>query len=787
MSSTTRPTKTTTITASGTAPGTTPGKAPEQPTACILCPENCGLLVSTEAGRITRIRGDKNHPTSRGYLCQKAQKLDHYQNNPNRLTSPLRRRPDGTFEEVSWDTAIVGIAAELRRIRDTHGGHSLAYYGGGGQGNHMGGAYAGTLRVAMKTRYLYTALAQEKTGGFFVNGRLFGNQQCHPTEDVEHSDYVLFIGTNPWQSHGFPRARKVLQTLAKDPARTMVVVDPRRTETAQRADMHLQVKPGGDAHFMLAMLGVLVQEELYDRDFLDRRTTGFASLRPVLRAIDVDAYARLAGLDPEAVRTVARGYARAKAGCVRTDLGLEHSPHSTLNTYLSKLLFLLSGHFGKPGGNNLHVQLVPLIGHSKEPHEGGRRTRVTGTHEISKMYPPNILPAEIDCDHPERIRGVVVDSSNPLVSAADTQAYRRAFGKLELLVVIDVALTETARLAHWVLPVHSQFEKWEATFFNLEFPDNFFHLRRPVFQPRGNTLPEQEIYRRIAVAMGEIPERFPVLEQVARMHRRYPRLKLLQGALMAAFKLKPKWRRYAPIILYQTLGEALPEGARTAAVLWALCQKFAEEHPYAVKNAGVLDTGAGLGEALFARVLGSPSGAVISAHRHSDMWSFIAHKDGRIHLDIPEMLAEIADLGRESGLGAPEGAQDGEYPFVLLAGERRSYNANTIIREESWRQKDADGALKVHPDDAEALGLAEGGQAVCESARGQVTVRVTVSDEVLPGVVSLPHGFGMDEDRGDGNVVRTGPRINELTVAEHCDAIAKTPFHKHVPVRIRAL
>ena len=755
----------------------------EQPTACILCSENCGLLVTTEAGRITRVRGDRRHPTSRGYLCQKAQKLDHYQNNPNRLSAPLRRKPDGSFEKVSWETAIAGIARDLRCIRDTHGGHSLAYYGGGGQGNHMGGAYAGTLRVAMQTRYLYTSLAQEKTGGFWVNGRLFGSQRCHPTEDVEHSDYVLFIGTNPWQSHGIPRARKVLQAIAKDPARTMVVIDPRRTETAQRADIHLQVKPGGDAHLMLAMLATLVKESLYDRDFVARRTTGFEVLRPILEAVDVDAYCRRAGLEPATVRAVTRGFAGAKAGCMRADLGLEHSPHSTLNTYLSKLLFLLTGHFGKVGCNNLHTSLVPLIGHSKEPHEGGRQTRVTKTREISKLYPPNVLPAEIDCDHPERVRGVIVDSSNPLITAADTQAYREAFGKLELLVVIDVALTETAQLAHWVLPVQSQYEKWEATFFNLEFPENFFHLRRPIMAPRGNTLPEPEIYRRIAVAMGEIPDRFPVLSRVARIHRRYPRFKLLQGALLAAFKLRPKWRRYAPSILYQTLGAALPDGAKTAAVLWAVSQKFAEDHAYAVKNAGIEDTGAGLGEALFERILQRSEGSVISAHRYSDMWSLIEHGDGSIHLDIAEMLAEVAEL--DEAPGGP--GDDDDFPFVLLAGERRSYNANTIIRDERWRKRDAEGALKVHPDDAEALGLVEGGQALCESARGQVTVRVTVSDEILPGVVSLPHGFGMDEKQSDGRLVRTGPCINELTASDHCDDIAKTPFHKHVPVRIRGL
>ncbi|MEM8934462.1 MAG: molybdopterin-dependent oxidoreductase, partial [Acidobacteriota bacterium] len=474
-----------------------------QPTACILCSLNCGLEVQVADGHLAKIRGDRAHPVSQGYQCQKASRLDFYQNGKNRLASPLRRREDGSFEEISWDQAIREVAAKLRTLRDTHGGHTLAYYGGGGQGNHMGGAYSSTLRAAMGTRYIYNSLAQEKTGGFWVNGELFGRQTCHPSEDVEHADFVLFIGTNPWQSHGFPQARKVLNAIARDPERTMVVVDPRRTETAKKADIFLQVRPGGDAWLMLAMLGTIVQENLEDQDFLDRRTTGWPELRQRLRTIDVDAAARRAGVDADAIRDVARGLAAAERGCVRTDLGLEHSPNSTLNTYLSKLLFLVTGQFGKPGTVNLHAHLVPLIGHSKSPDEGGRRTRVTGMREISKFYPPNILPAEIDTDHPERLRGLVVDSANPLMTAADTHAYRRAFAKLDLLVVIDVAMTETARHADYVLPASSQFEKWEATFFNLEFPTNFFHLRPPVVDPAADTLTEQEIYRRIAVAMDE--------------------------------------------------------------------------------------------------------------------------------------------------------------------------------------------------------------------------------------------------------------------------------------------
>ena len=744
-------------------------------TACILCSLNCGLEVEIDDGHFTSIRGDREHPVSAGYQCQKATRLDFYQNSSERVTSPLKRLPDGSFEEISWDRAIREIADELVRIRDTHGGHSLAYYGGGGQGNHIGGAHAGGLRAAMGTRYIYNSLAQEKTGGFWLNGRLFGRQTCHPSEDVHHSDYVLFIGTNPWQAHGIQRARQVVNELSRDPARTMVVVDPRRTETAERADVHLQVRPGGDAHLLLAFLGTIVQEGLADEEFLARHTTGWEVLKPALEAVPVDDYARSAGIDPATAREVACGFARAKAGCVRTDLGLEHSLHSTLNCYLAKLLFLLPGHFGKPGTNNLHSYLMPLIGHSDESGPRAGRTRVTGMAEISKFYPPNILPLEIDTDHPERLRGLVVDSSNPMVTAADTQAYRDAFAKLDLLVTIDVAMSETARLSHYVLPASSQYEKWEATFFNLEFPVNYFHLRPPLFPPASGTLPEPEIYRRIVVAMGELPARFPLLERIAQIDRRLPRLRLFPLALAATLKLKPRLKPYLALLLHETLGAALPGGARVAAVLWGASRFFVGRHAAAVRRAGVRDRGAGLGEALFSRILESPSGAIISEHEYPDVFAMIRHADGKIHLEVPEMLDELEELAAER-----VGRED-EFPLVLIGGERRSYNANTIIRENDWRRSDGDGALKIHATDAVALGLESGGLAVCESRRGRVEVRVEITDELEPGVVSLPHGYGLDHSE-DG---RSGPRLNELTESAHCDGVAKTPFHKHIPVRVR--
>lgn len=749
-----------------------------RPTACILCSLNCGLTVTVRDGHLGAIRGDPAHPVSRGYLCQKAGRLDHYQNHADRLRTPLERQPDGSFRPVSWDQAIGAIAARLGALRDRHGGHALAYYGGGGQGNHLGGIYAGALRAAMGTEYLYSALAQEKTGDFWVNGKLFGRQTCHLTEGLEECDLALFVGTNPWQAHGIPRARALLKELAADPRRTLVVVDPRRTETAALARLHLRPRPGTDAFWMAAVLALLVRRGLPDPGFHARRTRGLEEVTAALAAVDPAAYAARAGLALADLEELARLLATARAASVRVDLGLQQSPHSTLNSWLEKLLFLLPGHFGRPGTNAFHTFLLPLIGHSDEA--APLRTRVTGTPEIAKLFPPNVLPAEIDTDHPERIRGLVVDSANPLVSGADTAAYEAAFGKLELLVVIDVAMTETARAAHYVLPAASQYEKPEATFFTLGFPSNAFHLRAPVLPPLAGTLPEPEIYRRLVVAMGALPERFPLLAWVARLDRRFPALGLYPAALGAALALRPAWRPHAALILMETLGKALADGPAAAAPLWFAAHRYAQRHADAVRRAGIPGTGRALGEALFAGILASPSGLTMSVHEHADTWGFVRHPDGRIRLDVPEMLEALRALGRE--LAAP--ASDPDFPFTLIAGERRSFNANTIYRDPAWRRADPEGALRIHPEDAARLGLADGDRARCESRRGAVEVTIETTESVLPGMVTLPHGYGL-EHPGEGGVrSEAGPRINRLTDAAWCDPIARTPFHKAVPVRV---
>lgn len=741
-------------------------------TACILCSRNCGLEVDVEDGRFTKIRGDDGCPSSKGYICQKAARLQHYQSHADRLQHPLRRTADGSFERVSWDEAIQDIAARLVDIKQRHGGKAFAFYGGGGQGNHLGGAYGRQLLRAMGSHYLYNALGQEKTGDFWLNGRMFGRQTCHTTEDVENADFVMFIGTNPYQAHGIQNARDTLKHIKNDPARTMVVIDPRRTETARMADFHLPLRPGTDAYLMAALLAIIVRENLHDEDFLARNCTGFDAVCDALMKVPVEEYIAHTDLNPADVHTVARGFATARRACVRVDLGIQQTLNSTLNSYLEKLLFLLTGNFGIEGGNNLHAVFIPIIGHSDENNPKVVRTARHHMFPIAGIFPPNILASEIDHDGQDRVRALFVDSGNPALTTADSVAMQKALDRLELLVVVDVAMTETSRHAHYVLPASSQFEKYEATGFNLEFPTNYFHLRHPVFDPLADTLGEAEIYTRLLEAMGCIPKRFPVLRWVggaepeATSHLGY------LGALALAVKLRPELAPYAASILYRTLGPRFGPAA-SAVTLLPMSIAYATRHAKAVKRIGVAGGKLTLGTGLFRRIMSSSQGTVISAHHREEMWGLMGTPDQRVRLAVPEMLQSLQELRTPP-------TRDPHFPLVLMAGERRSYNANQIFRDPQWRKTDPHGSLSVHPEDATKFGLTDGSRALCRTRRGSLEVVISINDSTRPGFVTLPHGYGMRFTDG----VPAGPQLNLLTASEDCDPLTFTPHHKYVPAML---
>jgi anaerobic selenocysteine-containing dehydrogenase len=741
-------------------------------TACILCSINCGIEVQLEGRRLARIRGDRKHPASQGYTCEKPARLDRYQNGRHRLTSPLRRRADGSFEAVDWDTAIREVAAGFARVRDQHGGASILYYGGGGQGNHLPGAYARATRAALGSVYASNALAQEKTGEFWVDGQLFGRPSCHTAPDFERAEVAVFLGKNPWQSHGFPRARAVLREIARDPARALVVIDPRRTETAELADFHLQVRPGADAFVLAALLAVLAEEDLVDRAFLAAHASGGEDVLAALAGVPIADYCARAGVAEERVRAVARRIGRAGSVSILEDLGIQQAPHSTLNSYLEKLVALLTGNFAKPGAINLHTHFGALIGRGN----ADRRSPVGGHRIIAGMIPCNAIADEILTDHPKRFRALLVESANPAHSLADSQRMRQAIEALEFVVAIDVALTETARLADYVLPAASQFEKWEATFFTLEFPHNVFHLRAPLLEPLPGTLPEAEIHARLTRALGAFTD-----EDLGPLHAAAAQGRgAFAGAFFQALARNPKLGALAPVVLYETLGRTLPDGAAAAAVLWALAHQAAQAYPESVRRAG-FDGGSPIeqGERLFDAILASRSGVVFSDDPPAATWERVETDDGRIRLAIPDLLAELRGLRDED-----PAARDPAFPFVLAAGERRTSTANTIYRDPSWRRKDTQGALRMNPEDAARLGLGDGGRARVTTKRGSVVAVVELTDTLQPGHVSLPNGLGLSYPDEHGREVVHGVAPNELTASEDRDWLAGTPWHKHVRARV---
>ncbi len=387
--------------------------------------------------------------------------------------------------------------------------------------------------------------------------------------------------------------------------------------------------------------------------------------------------------------------------------------------------------------------------------------------------PCNIIPDEILGNHPDRFRALLVESGNPVHSIADSQRMREALRSLDLVVVIDVALTETAREADYVLPAASQFEKWECTFFNLEFPHNFFHLRRPVFAPMAGTLPEYEIHSRLCRALGAYTDDdLAPLRAAARVGR---------DAYTAAFLTlgmeRPELGKLAAVILYETLGPTLttPEGidAAGAAAVWGLAHRCAAAYADSIRRAGIAGEGLALGDALFDAIVANPSGITFTVDDYDETMKRLETPDQRISLAIPRLLDEF------DGLAASPASAHPEYPLVLSAGERRSSTANTIFRDPAWRKKDTQGALRLSPADAVALGLTNGDRARVTTKRGSAVATVEVTDVMLAGHISLPNGFGLGTS---SDAVGIAP--NELTSADDRDWFAGTPHHKHIPARL---
>jgi len=722
-----------------------------------------------EDNRMVKIRPDKANPRSRGYACRKGLNVLYHQYPADRLTEPLRRA-GGRFEPISWDRAINEIADKLQVLLDKHGPRCLAYMGGSAQGGHMEAGFGLGLIRALGSQNYYSSAGQEFSGAWWVNGRMLGKQYNVTVPDEQAAEMLVAWGWNGMQSHQMPRAPLVLKEFSQDPARLLVAVDPRRSETAGLADRHLALRPGTDAILTKAMIALILREGWENQTYLDRHVAGWDRIRPWFEDFDIQGALDVCQLDFQPVREICR-LMTTRRWCFHTDLGIFMGRNSTLSSYLINLLGTVCGIFGVRGGNVIPGMSVPMGFHADERSEKTWRTAVTGMPPAAAgSFPPSVMPEEILSDHPRRLRAVLVSACNPLRAYPDTQAYEKAFGKLDLLVVNDIVMSESARLAHYVLPCRTFYESWDTTFFPWTYPEVFMQLRRPIVQPPEKCLEAAQIFTRLADRMGQIPDIPDALYKAAEVDR------LGFGAKLMGYAARtPQALARMPFVLAKTLGCHWDSAARAG--LWGVLMTAPGAFRNNAARAG-FEAGMDQGDRIFQALLDTPEGIWIGRADEGNPMDGIKTPSGKIEVYIAELENGVRRLSPENE--ARDLKLPADFPLVLNAGRHMQYNANTLMRNPAWNRGKRACTVALSPADAETLGLADGQPVTVTTEAGSATGELEVSEQVRQGMVLIPHGFGLVYD-GEAH----GINANHLTKNTHRDPMG-TPLHRFIPCRIEA-
>lgn len=739
---------------------------PWKKTACVLCANRCGLEVQVENNHIIKVHGDKDSPLSEGYVCRKGLNVAFHQHNKDRVLFPLKK-VGNRFERISWDQAIGEISEKLKSILDQHGPQALASLVGGGEFSFLSMPFPIRLVRRLGSRWNYSAANQEFSGRYWAHGMTFGNQNIQMESDFENCDLLMLIGKNPMMSHNFQQARRRLAKMSKDPDRLLVVVDPRVSETARIADIHLALRPGTDALLVKAMIAVILDEGLYHKDYVDRHAEGFKEILPWFADFNVKAALKLCDLDYHQVVEVCRELATRRSS-ILDDLGILMNRHSALVSYLIVVLLTLCGRIGVPGGNYM------LGGGSGSGPRDPRvwKTLKTGIPAINGMFPPNVLPEEIVSDHPERLRAVFSYASNPLRSYADTTAYEKAFQKLDLLVVAEIVMSETAALAHYVLPCKTYFESWDG-FAGDGVSLIYARMTAPVLEPEGEQKENGEIYTLLADAMGIIP---PIPESLYESAQSGD-LMAYGRKLMEFLAAAPESGKVLNFIIAKTLGAAM--GSVHLASIFPAFMQLSKTRQEEAEKAG-FSMGPEQGLSIYQKVMRHPQGVLIGIRDPGkNIETQLSTRNIRIQLYSPEVddwIKKINPIDEERQLEL-----DARFPLILMAGRHMDMNANTGMRDPDWNKDKRACTLVINPSDAQGLGIFDRQMVKVITAAGEETIEVEISADARKGQVIIPHGFGLVYSG-----VQYGVNVNRLTKNTNRDFVG-TPMHRYVPCRVEAI
>jgi len=693
---------------------------------CPLCEAACGILVDLDGERIRSIRGDADDPFSRGYICPKAAALADIHNDPDRVRTPLIRQ--GTsWREASWDEALDRAADGLVRLRRQHGRDAVAIYYGNPVAHSLGLiTHALTFARALRTRNVYSASSADQLPQMLVALRMFGHQVVIPVPDLDRTDFLLLLGANPMVSNGSlmtaPGMRHRLRAIRERGGR-VVVVDPRRTETADAADEHVPIRPGTDALLLAAMLHVIFAERWVNAGRLVGRIKNLDALASLVHELSPERVAPRTGVSAETTRRLAAEFARTKRAACYGRVGLCTQRHGTLASWLVQVLNLLTRHLDDVGGMMLTTPAVDIVSTSSKMGLRGTygrwRSRVRDLPEFGGELPVATLAEEIETPGAGRIRGLITIAGNPVLSSPNGRRLDRAFASLEHVVSVDPYLNETTRHAHVVLPPAPPLSRAHYDLALYAFAvRNVAKYAEPVVERDSSERHDWEI----------------VADLSARMF--VPRL-LRAPARGALHVLRPE--RFLDLML--RMG---PHRLSLAKLRQA---------PHGM-DLGPLEPGR------IARLLGTADGQIDVAPA-----DFIREARERLLADVTmDTNGDLLLIGRRQ----------------LRSNNSWMHNSHRLVKGKPRC------TLLIHPHDATTRDLANGDLAHLQSKAGSLTVPVEVTDAIFPGVVSLPHGWGHDRDGTRLTVARDvpGASVNDVTSELDVDTLSGTAVFNGVAVHV---
>jgi anaerobic selenocysteine-containing dehydrogenase len=731
---------------------------------CPLCEAKCGIAVEVDRSlqRVVTIRGDRLDPLSAGYLCPKAYALKGLHEDPDRLRRPLRR--DGsTWREIGWDEALDLVSSRLKEIRSAYGADAIAtYLGNPNAHDGFAGLYTPGFQRALGTRWRFSATSVDQLPKSLSSCLMFGSPTHFPVPDVDRTRLLVVLGANPLASNGsIMTAPDMPGRLAalRERGGKLVVVDPRRSETARIADRHLAIRPGTDAFFLFSLVHVLFDEGLVALGRLADFTNGTEAVRALAREFPPERTAAVTGIAPDQTRALARELATTPHAAVYGRIGTCTQEFGTLASWLVDVVNVLTGNADRPGG--VMWPRSPAGAAKDRPARRAAvpyarwRSRVRGLPEFAGELPVAALAEEIDSAGDARVRALVTVAGNPVLSTPNGARLAKALSSLDFMVSVDIYLNETTRFADVILPPTGHLERG-----NFDF---FFHalmVRQsvkwtpPVFEKPPGSRHQWEILRDLTAR--------------------------LSGATQEAVD---------EAMLQHFLGSAVGEGSA--------CPDVTPEE--ARKKLGDV---AGPERLIDLRLRAGPFGdrfrddapglslAKLRAAEHGiDLGALeprlpdmLATPSGRIELAPPLLVEDVARL--RAALDERGGGRG-----LVLVGRRHLRSNNSWMHNVAALAKGPERCtLLVHPGDAARLGLEDGGRARVRSRVGEVTVPVSVTEEMMPGVVSLPHGFGHDAEGVRLSVARRHAGVNSNLLADETllDTVSGNAVLNGIPVEVSA-